>query len=72
MNIMQDGFSFVFTFDKPYDITYYDAKIFWYYSDSTTGEKYLELLPGTNCTTNHYSEDVLARLQKYDLGSGII
>ena len=72
MNIMRDGFSFVYSFRQPYDVSYYQVYFSWHYNDSTTGETYQHILPAINCTTDHYSEDVLARLQQYDLGSGLI
>ena len=72
MNIMQDGFSYVYTFRQPYDRTYYQVQFFWFYSDATTGESYSEFFPPIICSTDHYSQDILTRLENYDLGSGII
>ena len=72
MEIMRDGFSYVYTFRQPYDRTYYDVYYIWVYYDATTGESYDYYFPNVNCTTDHYSQDVLTRMQNYDLGSGLI
>ena len=72
MDIMQDGFSYVYTFRQPYDRTYYDVHYIWNYYDANTGESYDHYFPAVNCTTDHYSQDVLTRMQNYDLGSGLI
>ena len=72
MNIMQDGFSYVFTFGRFYDISYYSIYFYWYYYDSTTNEFYAFYMPPVNCTLDQYSEDVLVRLYNYTFGSGII
>ena len=72
MNIMQDGFSYVFTFKQPYDRTYYAVHFYWHYYDAATGELYAYFLPAVNCSTDHYSQDILTRLENYNLGSGII
>ena len=72
MNIMQDGFSFVYTFRQDYDISYFSVHFYWYYYDSTINEFYGYFLPAVNCTTDHYSEDILARLYNYNIGSGVL
>ena len=72
MNIMEDGFNFIYTFRQPYDISYYTVSTYWTYNDATTGEYYDEYFPPVNCSTDHFSQDVLTRLQSYNLGSGLL
>ena len=72
LDIMEDGFSYVYTFNHPYNPAFYTVFFSWRYFDNTTKEYYDEFFSGVPCTTEHFTNEVLARLQKYDLGSGLI
>ena len=69
---MEDGFSYVYTFTKPLDKTYFNVYFYWRYFDGSTGESYDVYMPSINCSTQHYSSQILQRLQNYSLSSGLI
>ena len=72
LNIMEDGFSYIYTFSQPFDTSYFDVYFFWDYKDSSTNETYGVYIPSTFCSTQYFSTEVLLRLQNFDLGSGLI
>ena len=71
-NIMEDGFSYVYTFDRLFDEAYYTVNFFWTYANNSTDENYSVYMPPVTCSTEHFQSDILQRMQDYDMGSGLI
>ena len=69
---MQEGFLYAHSFSKTYDETYYTVRFSWIYSDGQNNEDYEFYMPAVYWSTDHFSSDVLNRMQNYRLASGLI
>ena len=69
---MEDGFSYAYTFSKPFDTSYFDIDFYWEYINIATNETYSVYMPSAYCSTQNFSVEILERLYNYNLGSGVI